>query len=69
MQKLIRSDSDIREGVLALRRRCAVLRSNHECAGDPPLRRYSTDFSGLARIVDRECCGDLGTSRGVLVGG
>lgn len=50
-QKVIRSESDIRDGVRVLRRRCAVLRSIHERAGDPPLRRYSPDYAGLARIV------------------
>lgn len=50
-QKVIRSESDIRDGVRVLRRRCAVLRSIHERAGDPPLRRYSPDYAGLARII------------------
>lgn len=50
-QKLIRSESDIRDGVRALRRRCAVMRAIHERVGDPPLRRYRADFAGLARII------------------
>jgi len=50
-QKLIRSQSDIRAGVQALRRRCAVMRELHERNGDPPLRRYRADFAGLARII------------------
>lgn len=51
MQKLICSESDIRDGVRALRRRCAVMRSIHRRSGNPPLRRYHADFAGLARII------------------
>lgn len=51
MQKLIRTHGDIREGVRALRRCCAVMKAIHERTGDPPLRRYRADFAGLARII------------------
>lgn len=51
MQKLICSDRDIRAGVRVLRRRCHVMRQIHDRAGDPPVRRYRADFSGLARII------------------
>lgn len=50
-QKIICSERDIREGVRALKRRCAVMRAIHARAGDPPLRRYQADFAGLARII------------------
>ena len=50
-QKLIREKCDIREGVRVLRRRCPVLKAMHDRAGEPPLRRYPADFSGLARII------------------
>lgn len=50
-QKLIRTESDIRDGVRVLRRRCAVMKAIHERSGDPPLRRYHADFAGLARII------------------
>ena len=50
-QKLIRSRSDIREGVAALRAGCGVMRVIHDRVGDPPLRRYRADFAGLARII------------------
>ncbi|MGD9668802.1 MAG: DNA-3-methyladenine glycosylase [Hyphomicrobiaceae bacterium] len=50
-QKLIRTESDIRDGVRVLRRRCSVMKAIHERSGDPPLRRYQADFAGLARII------------------
>lgn len=50
-QKVIRTRSDIREGVCELRRRCAVMSAIHKRNGDPPLRRYRADFAGLARII------------------
>jgi len=49
--RIIAAESDLREGVRALRRRCAVMRRVHDAAGDPPLRRRPPGFEGLARIV------------------
>ena len=49
--RIIRSAADIRAGVRHLRRACPTMRSIHERTGDPPLRRYSAGFEGLARIV------------------
>jgi DNA-3-methyladenine glycosylase II len=49
--RVIEADSDLREGVRALRRKCAVMRRVHDAAGHPPLRRRPGGFEGLARIV------------------
>ena len=49
--RIIDSECDIRTGVRALRRKCAVMRRLHDAAGDPPLRRRPAGFEGLARIV------------------
>jgi DNA-3-methyladenine glycosylase II len=49
--RLIEADSDLHEGLLALRRKCAVMRRVHDAAGHPPLRRRPGGFEGLARIV------------------
>jgi DNA-3-methyladenine glycosylase II len=51
VQRLIVADGDIRDGVRALRRKCAIMRRVHDEAGDPPLRRQPAGFQGLARIV------------------
>jgi len=48
---IIVSDADVRLGVKALRRRCAIMRMVHDAAGDPPLRRRAAGFEGLARII------------------
>lgn len=45
------SEADLRRGVHALRRRCAVMRSVHAATGDPPLRIMAPGFEGLSRIV------------------
>lgn len=50
-QKLICKEDDIREGVSVLRRQCSVLKAIHDRTGEPPLRRYPADFSGLAHII------------------
>lgn len=47
----IDSEDDIRRGVVSLRRRCKVMRRIHDAIGDPPLRRASAGFEGLARVV------------------
>jgi DNA-3-methyladenine glycosylase II len=49
--RIIENEVDIRAGVKALRRRCAVMRRVHDLAGDPPLRRPAGGFEGLAKIV------------------
>ena len=49
--RTIDSECDIRTGVRALRRKCAVMRRLHDAAGDPPLRRRPAGFEGLARII------------------
>jgi DNA-3-methyladenine glycosylase II len=49
--RCIDGDNDVRDGVLALRRDCAVIRMMHDLVGDPPLRRRTGGFEGLARIV------------------
>ncbi len=50
-QSLIATDDDVRAGIKALRRKCAVIRRMHDAAGDPPLRRREAGFEGLARII------------------
>jgi DNA-3-methyladenine glycosylase II len=47
----IEAEADLRDGVRALRRKCAVMRRVHDAAGDPPLRRRPAGFEGLARII------------------
>jgi DNA-3-methyladenine glycosylase II len=49
--RIIETDADLREGIRALRRKCAHLRRAHDFAGDPPVRRHAVGFEGLARIV------------------
>ena len=49
--RIIAADSDLHDGVRALRRKCAIMRRVHDFAGHPPLRRRPGGFEGLARIV------------------
>jgi DNA-3-methyladenine glycosylase II len=49
--RIIEAEGDIRDGVRALRRKCAIMRAVHDVTGDPPLRRRPAGFEGLARIV------------------
>jgi DNA-3-methyladenine glycosylase II len=49
--RIIESDRDVKDGVRALRRKCAVMRRVHDVSGDPPLRLRPAGFAGLARIV------------------
>lgn len=51
MPRIIAADSDVRAGVRALRRKCAIMRRVHDLAGHPPLRRRPAGFEGLARII------------------
>lgn len=47
----IETKADIRLGIKALRRKCAIMRRVHDLTGEPPLRRREAGFEGLARIV------------------
>jgi DNA-3-methyladenine glycosylase II len=49
--RIIATDDDVRDGVRALRRKCAIMRRVHDLAGHPPLRRRPAGFEGLARII------------------
>jgi len=49
--RIIETDADVRDGVRALRRKCATMRHVHDTAGDPPLRRRMPGFEGLSRII------------------
>ena len=49
--RIIATDQDVRDGVRALRRKCATMRQVHDLAGDPPLRRRPAGFEGLARVI------------------
>jgi DNA-3-methyladenine glycosylase II len=49
--RIIMTDADVKDGVRALRRKCAIMRRVHDMAGDPPLRRRPAGFEGLARII------------------
>lgn len=49
--RIIASDADIKDGVRALRRKCAIMRRVHDVTGHPPLRRRPAGFEGLARVV------------------
>jgi DNA-3-methyladenine glycosylase II len=48
---LLENLDDVRVGLKALRRTCPILRTVHDRAGDPPLRRRPGGLAGLARIV------------------
>lgn len=49
--RIIETDADVREGIRALRRKCAHMRRAHDVTGDPPIRRHPPGFEGLGRIV------------------
>lgn len=49
--RLIETEDDLKDGIRALRRKCAIARLMHDAAGMPPLRRRPAGFEGLARIV------------------
>jgi DNA-3-methyladenine glycosylase II len=51
LPRIIATDDDLREGVRALRRKCAIMRQVHDMAGHPPLRLRPAGFEGLARII------------------
>jgi DNA-3-methyladenine glycosylase II len=50
-QRVIRTLSDVNEGVAYLRDVCPYMRRAHDLAGDPPLRRERGGFEGLVQIV------------------
>ncbi|MEZ5817328.1 MAG: DNA-3-methyladenine glycosylase 2 family protein [Hyphomicrobiaceae bacterium] len=49
--RLIETEADLKDGIRALRRKCAIARLMHDAAGQPPLRRRPVGLEGLARIV------------------
>jgi DNA-3-methyladenine glycosylase II len=49
--RLIETEDDLKDGIRALRRKCAIARLMHDATGMPPLRRRPAGFEGLARIV------------------
>jgi DNA-3-methyladenine glycosylase II len=49
--RVIAAEADLRDGVRALRRKCAIMRRVHDMTGHPPLRRRPAGFEGLARII------------------
>ena len=49
---IIENDDHIALGVKALRRKCPFMRTAHDLAGNPPLRRRAAGFEGLVRIVN-----------------
>jgi len=49
--RIIVGESDLRDGVRALRRKCPVMRRVHDLTGLPPLRRRPAGFEGLARVI------------------
>jgi len=49
--RIIIAESDIRDGVRALRRKCPVMRRVHDLTGLPALRRRPAGFAGLARVI------------------
>ncbi len=49
--RLIDTEADLKDGIRALRRKCAIARLMHDASGDPPLRRRPAGFEGISRIV------------------
>ena len=49
--RIIEGEGDIKAGVRALKRACPGMAKAHALTGDPPVRRWSWEFDGLARIV------------------
>jgi DNA-3-methyladenine glycosylase II len=49
--RVIETTSDIRAGTRALRTLCPVMKRVHDVVGDPPLRRRTPGFTGLAQVV------------------
>ena len=49
--RAIETEADIRAGAAALGKLCPVMKRVHEIVGDPPLRRHTSGFAGLARVV------------------
>jgi DNA-3-methyladenine glycosylase II len=49
--RIIEDETDIGDGVRALRRKCPTMRRIHDITGDPPLRRQPAGFQGIARVI------------------
>lgn len=49
--RVIETPDDIRSGARALRKLCPVMKRVHDTVGDPPLRRHTGGFAGLAQVV------------------
>jgi DNA-3-methyladenine glycosylase II len=49
--KTLKSDRHVKEAANALGQHCKVMRAVYARTGTPPLRDFSADFSGLAKIV------------------
>ncbi len=49
--RIIKTNTDIREATAALTAVCPAMASIHEATGAPPLRRRANGFPGLARII------------------
>ena len=48
---ILARDHDLAAGVAALAKQCKIMRAIHGRVGTPPLRDFSADFAGLAKIV------------------
>ncbi len=51
VHRIIEGETDIKDGIRALRRLCPHMKKAHDLIGDPPLRRNEGGFPGLARII------------------
>jgi DNA-3-methyladenine glycosylase II len=47
----LETESDLAQAIAALTGQCRILRAVHARTGTPPLRDFTADFAGLARIV------------------
>lgn len=45
------NEKQLAVAVRALKKRCAIMRAIHERTGTPPLRDFTADFAGLAKII------------------
>ena len=45
------NERQLQKAVATLSRQCAVMRKIHAATGTPPLRDFTADFSGLAKII------------------
>ncbi len=49
--RCIQTETDLHDGIRALRRKCKVMRKVHDVVGLPPMRLRAPGFEGLARII------------------